>query len=192
MNALAEARQLKAWASWRDGNAPDGWFRLPMTEQAARFYAEQGFLVLQDALRPEEVQELRDEALALCRGERGELPGSAPGEAGETDEETMRRFLCIHFPHKVSELMERYLAHPSITDVLTRVISPNVKCMQSMLFIKAAGKPGQAWHQDEIYIPTRDRSLCGAWMALDDATVRNGCLWAVSYTHLTLPTTERV
>ena len=28
------------------------------------------------------------------------------------------------------------------------------------------GDPGQAWHQDEIYIPTRDRSLCGAWIAL--------------------------
>ncbi len=30
-----------------------------------------------------------------------------------------------------------------------KVIGPDVKCMQSMLFIKASGKPGQAWHQDE-------------------------------------------
>ena len=67
--------------------------------------------------------------------------------------------------------MRRMLAHPVIVDVLTRIIGPNVKCMQSMLFIKAAGMPGQAWHQDEDYIPTRDRSLCGAWIALDDATL---------------------
>ena len=26
------------------------------------------------------------------------------------------------------------------------------KCMQSMYFAKPPGKPGQAWHQDEIYI----------------------------------------
>jgi phytanoyl-CoA hydroxylase len=63
------------------------------------------------------------------------------------------------------------------------VISPNVKCMQSMLFIKASGKPGQAWHQDEIYIPTRDRSLTGAWIAMDDATVENGCLWVIPGSH---------
>ncbi|HEV8556570.1 MAG TPA: phytanoyl-CoA dioxygenase family protein [Actinophytocola sp.] len=42
--------------------------------------------------------------------------------------------------------------------------------MQSMLFIKSAGKPGQAWHQDEAHIPTRDRSLTAVWIALDDAT----------------------
>ncbi|MGF1450296.1 MAG: phytanoyl-CoA dioxygenase family protein, partial [Opitutales bacterium] len=57
------------------------------------------------------------------------------------------------------------------------------KCMQSMLFVKAAGKPGQAWHQDEDYIPTRDRSLAGAWIAMDDATVENGCLWIIPGSH---------
>jgi hypothetical protein len=59
-------------------------------------------------------------------------------------------------------MMAHHLAHPVIVDVLTKIISPNVKCMQSMLFIKAAGKPGQAWHQDEDFIPTRDRSLTGS------------------------------
>jgi ectoine hydroxylase-related dioxygenase (phytanoyl-CoA dioxygenase family) len=55
--------------------------------------------------------------------------------------------------------------------------------MQSMLFIKHAGKPGQAWHQDEDFIPTRDRSLTAAWIALDDATIDNGCLWAIPGSH---------
>jgi phytanoyl-CoA hydroxylase len=75
------------------------------------------------------------------------------------------------------------LTHPSIIDVLTKVIGPNAKWMQSMLFIKSAGKPGQAWHQDEDFIPTRDRSLTGAWIALDDATVDNGCLWVIPGSH---------
>ncbi len=48
---------------------------------------------------------------------------------------------------------------------------------------KASGKPGQAWHQDEFFIPTRDRSLCGGWIALDDATVENGCLWVIPGSH---------
>ena len=73
--------------------------------------------------------------------------------------------------------MRALRAPPGVVDVLTQVIGPNVKAMQSMLFIKAEGKPGQAWHQDEYFIPTRDRSLTGGWIALDDATVENGCLW---------------
>src|SRR3954466_9438000 len=55
--------------------------------------------------------------------------------------------------------------------------------MQSMLFVKPPGLPGQAWHQDEIYIPTRDRSLAGAWIAIDDATVENGCLRVLPGSH---------
>jgi ectoine hydroxylase-related dioxygenase (phytanoyl-CoA dioxygenase family) len=95
----------------------------------------------------------------------------------------MRRYLCIHFPHKLSDVMRSAMRNPVIVDALTRVIGPNVKCMQSMLFIKAAGKPGQAWHQDEYFIPTRDRSLTAAWIALDDATTENGCLWAIPGSH---------
>ena len=74
----------------------------------------------------------------------------------------------------MSAVMEKYLAHQTIVDVATQVIGPDVKEMQSMLFIKAAGKPGQAWHQDEEFIPTRDRTLMGGWIALDDANTENG------------------
>jgi hypothetical protein len=70
-----------------------------------------------------------------------------------------------------------------VVDVLTEIIGPNVKMMQSMLFIKSEGKPGQAWHQDEAHIPTRDRSLTAAWIALDEATVENGCLWVIPGSH---------
>ena len=67
--------------------------------------------------------------------------------------------------------------------VLARLIGPDVKCMQSMLFIKPPGFQGQAWHQDEIFIPTRDHSLTGGWIALDDATLDNGCIWVLPGSH---------
>ncbi|MBO0702948.1 MAG: phytanoyl-CoA dioxygenase family protein, partial [Candidatus Dormibacteraeota bacterium] len=95
----------------------------------------------------------------------------------------LRRYLCIHMPHKVSRVMLEVMRHPKAAEALTQVIGPDVKAMQSMLFIKAEGKPGQAWHQDEYFIPTRDRSLTAIWIALDDATVENGCLWAIPGSH---------
>ena len=79
--------------------------------------------------------------------------------------------------------MHDALAHPSVVRALTTAVGPNVKCMQSMLFIKSSGKPGQAWHQDEDYIPTRDRSLIGAWISMDCATVANGGLWILPGSH---------
>ena len=32
-------------------------------------------------------------------------------------------------------------------------------------------------------IPTRDRSLIGAWIAIDDANIENGCLWVIPGSH---------
>ena len=146
-------------------------------------YVEEGYLIVRGGLSPREVQALRDETLAICRGGRGPFEGLVDPDPAEDAARVLARYLCIHFPHKLSPLMREVLAHPAVVDALTTVIGPNVKCMQSMLFIKASGKPGQAWHQDEHYIPTRDRSLTGAWIALDDATVQNGCLWAIPGSH---------
>ena len=142
-----------------------------------------GFVVLRDVLTPPEVADLNAEALRICRGERGAVDGLVAGDDRESDEQVIRRYACIHHPHKLSSLMHAALAHPRIVEVLTTVIGPNVKAMQSMLFTKGEGKPGQAWHQDEYFIPTRDRSLTAAWIALDDATVDNGCLWALPGSH---------
>lgn len=131
-------------------------------------YTRDGYVVVPGVLDEAMVRRIHDETAAICRG------------MGSDD---VRDFLCIHFPHKMSALMREAGAHPDVVKVLTEVIGPNVKMMQSMLFIKAEGKPGQAWHQDEAHIPTRDRSLTAAWLALDDATVDNGCLWVLPGSH---------
>ncbi len=144
---------------------------------------EDGFAVLAGALSPEEVAAINAEAVRLCRGDLGEIAGVTPAVDGESDEDVMRRYLCIHFPNKLSKVIAGSLHHPKIVDALTKVIGPNVKAMQSMLFMKSEGKPGQAWHQDEFFIPTRDRSLTATWIALDDATIENGCLWVLPGSH---------
>ena len=149
---------------------------------AADDFAELGFTIVPDALDPAQVALARDEAVVICRGERGAIDGVRP--SGDLDDlAVLQQYLCIHFPHKVSALLRGLARQPAVVDVLTDVIGPDVKLMQSMLFIKSAGKPGQAWHQDEAHIPTRDRSLTAAWVALDDATVDNGCLWVIPGSH---------
>jgi ectoine hydroxylase-related dioxygenase (phytanoyl-CoA dioxygenase family) len=134
-----------------------------------------GYIALPGLLSGSEVDALCAEATAIATGERGEVLGAE--ELAGRGEAALAKVLAIHFPHKASPLMRGTLFHPRIVEVLEALVGPDVKAMQSMLFVKNAGKPGQAWHQDEHYIPTRDRSLIGVWIALDDATIDNGCLW---------------
>jgi len=163
---------------------PAGYFSPDADPEAIKaFFNANGYVVMEDAFSAEEIAGLKAEATSICRGDRGELPDHPAADPAEPDASVLQRFLCIHFPHKCSEIMRRAIHHPLTVQTLTHVIGPNVKCMQSMLFIKSSGKPDQAWHQDEDYIPTRDRSLTGAWIALDRATTENGCLWVLPGSH---------
>ena len=156
----------------------------PGRARAAASYRDHGYVLVRDLLDPGQLQALRDETVRLCRGEVAEVGGEwTPPDPEEDDAAVLRRVLCIHFPHKGSQVFLDAVAYPRMVDLLTAAIGPNVKAMQSMLFVKPEGKPGQAWHQDEFFIPSRDRSLTGLWIALDDATVDNGCLWVLPGSH---------
>lgn len=146
-------------------------------------FHREGFALLKNALSVFEVAEINAEAVRLCRGDYGPVEQAPELGVEATNEEILRKYLCLHHPHKVSSVVAQAMAAPRIVEALTEVIGPNVKAMQSMLFIKSEGKPGQAWHQDESFIPTRDRSLTAVWIALDDATIHNGCLWVLNGSH---------
>ena len=64
--------------------------------------------------------------------------------------------------------------------MLEAIIGPDVLALQTMLFFKQPGQPGQGYHQDSYYIPTLPDTLCGAWLALEPATEENGCMWMVA------------
>ncbi|MEO0546720.1 MAG: phytanoyl-CoA dioxygenase family protein [Pseudomonadota bacterium] len=156
----------------------------PSQQALKAAYDRDGYVVIPELLIAADIAELKAEAAAICRGQRGDVRGIVPVPDSASDDDAMGRYLTVQFPHKASDLIRnKFVAHPRFAEALSAVIGPDVKCMQSMLFIKPAGKPGQGWHQDEHFIPTRDRSLCGLWLAIDDATEENGCLWVRPGSH---------
>lgn len=149
-----------------------------------RSYARDGFVVVPGLLAADEVAALRDEAVALCRGRLGAIRGFVTPDPDESDSAAMSRYMVGIMPHKLDgSLFARQVAHPRIVEVVTRLIGPDVKAVHSQIFFKAPGMPGNAFHQDERFIPTRDRSLVTAWIALEDARIVNGCLRAIPGSH---------
>lgn len=160
-----------------------------VTDGQVRHFVDQGYLVVEGLVSPAEVEALRQDTVAIARGAYP-CPSITPVDPRLSDQEVLEHLLCIHMAHHISPVMRAVITHPGIAAVLRKIVAAHlphwdgsVKCMQSMLFVKPPGKQGQAWHQDEVYIPTRDRSLCGAWIALDAATRANGCLSVIPGSH---------
>ncbi|CAA9565593.1 MAG: Phytanoyl-CoA dioxygenase, peroxisomal precursor [uncultured Thermomicrobiales bacterium] len=168
-------------------------YRVSVAEYVA--FRQQGFLVVPQLVSPEDVDELRRHTEDLMQGQ---LPEQRAAKLAERDthgdsgvsmqelaappehlspEAKAEYFLRIHMLHRKLALHERYLLHPRVLDVLEALIGPDVLALQSMLFLKPPGKPGQGWHQDSYYIPTHPDSLCGAWIAIDDCDELNGAMW---------------
>jgi phytanoyl-CoA hydroxylase len=95
----------------------------------------------------------------------------------------MARYMVCVMVHKLDSAFARTLHDPRIVAVLTRLIGADVKAVHSQLYFKHAGMPGNAWHQDELFLPTRDRSLVTAWIALEHASIANGCLRFIAGSH---------
>ena len=97
---------------------------------------------------------------------------------------------AVHFPHRVSEKIYNIALDKKITAWASLFCGANyydwdghISLVQSMLYMKSPGKRGQPWHQDELFTPTRDRSLVTVWTAIDQATTENGCIWVIPGSH---------
>ena len=153
----------------------------PVPADLGERFVRDGYVIVDDLVTAPERKRLVEDAAGFIDGT---YPVSNLPDDGD--------ILAVHFPHWVSPVARDAVVHPGIADVVGTIAGAHLpgwdgrtKCMQSMLFFKPAGLQGQAWHQDERFIPTRDRSLVGAWIALDDATVDNGCLWVLPGSHRT-------
>jgi len=71
-----------------------------------------------------------------------------------------------------------------ILDVVEQLIGPDIIIWGSQVFSKPGGD-GMAipWHQDGQYWPMRPLATVTVWVAIDPATVENGCLRVVPGTH---------
>jgi phytanoyl-CoA hydroxylase len=141
-------------------------------------FREQGFLVVRGLVPQDDVQELNDHVDNLLTGRETIENSHVMADLGKMPRPMQAEdWLRVHMLHRLSPIHERFMLHPRILDVLEALIGPDVLALQTMLFFKQPGQPGQGYHQDSYYIPTFPDSLCGAWLALTPADEENGCLW---------------
>ena len=89
-----------------------------------------------------------------------------------------------HALHDLDPVFDRFSRRPTLQAIAAWLGYQAPLLLQSMYICKQPGIGGEVnCHQDASFLQTEPMSLTGFWFALEDATERNGCLWAIPGGH---------
>lgn len=162
-----------------------------ITPEQTQFYQQNGYIVIEDFLDPHELAHWR-EAVTEAVEQRGgrKLPGSGikTGEADGINSEAdyfgkvFDQMLNLwQTNQKIRELMLDERIGKMAAD-LAQV--DGIRIWHDQALIKRPWANPTSWHLDTPFWSFSDRRALSIWVALDDATLENGCLFFIPGSHL--------
>ncbi len=89
-----------------------------------------------------------------------------------------------HALHDLDPLFESFSRSPELEALAEDLGVSRPLLIQSMYIFKQPEIGGEVTcHQDAAFLYTEPLSVVGLWFALEDATIENGCLWAIPGGH---------
>ena len=89
-----------------------------------------------------------------------------------------------HALHDLDPVFDRFSRSAKVKELATAIGLERSYLLQSMYIFKQPNIGGEVTcHQDSTFLYTEPIDIAGLWFALEDATIENGCLWAIPGGH---------
>ncbi|MEP6913428.1 MAG: phytanoyl-CoA dioxygenase family protein [bacterium] len=89
-----------------------------------------------------------------------------------------------HALHELDPVFSEFSRIAAIRQLITDLGNEKPLLLQSMYIFKQPRIGGEVTcHQDSTFLYTEPQDIVGLWFALEDATIDNGCLWAIPGGH---------
>jgi len=89
-----------------------------------------------------------------------------------------------HALHDLDSVFFNFSHREELNNIALSIGISSPKLLQSMYIFKQPHIGGEiACHQDSTFLYTKPESAVGFWVALEDATIENGCLWVARRRH---------
>ena len=89
-----------------------------------------------------------------------------------------------HALHDLDSVFFNFSHREELNNIALSIGISSPKLLQSMYIFKQPHIGGEvACHQDSTFLYTKPESAVGFWIALEDATIENGCLWVARRRH---------
>lgn len=162
-----------------------------LTQQQKDFFHENGYLVVENAVTPEQLQGLETDFAHWVHESKshteayGEAIDGRPRfdlEAGHSpDKPALRR---VNAPVEVSKAYYDAMMDSTMTSCVEQLIGPNIKFHHSKINSKLPGAKTQVkWHQDFPFTPHSNDDVITALLMVDEVTEQNGPLEVLPGSH---------
>jgi phytanoyl-CoA hydroxylase len=156
-------------------------------------YERDGFLVIDNFLTPLEVTRTKEDIDRVCK-ERSQMTKDADGfnlekigdESLNKDAQAKQAGMLRKIQGAVFHVaaVRDVFISKKMLDCMNDVVGPNLYYHSSKIMFKPAnGGAPKPWHQDAAYWKEKDPNQVTVWIAIDDATEENGCVWAIPGSH---------
>ena len=89
-----------------------------------------------------------------------------------------------HALHDLDPVFDKFSRSDKIKQLAEDLLIEQPLLLQSMYIFKQPNIGGEVTcHQDSTFLYTEPTDIAGLWFALEDATIENGCLWAMPGGH---------
>ncbi|MDJ1431536.1 phytanoyl-CoA dioxygenase family protein [Halostagnicola sp. A-GB9-2] len=164
---------------------------MKLTDEQFEQYQAEGYVVVEDVLADETIDRVRERLREYTHGdrepetfgkqlepavERGEVDVDEPGDA-------VRKMEGLGMVEE-DEVFEEVARDETIVSINEHLLGEHLKLLRSAAMLKPPHVGSEkSFHQDAAYYPIRPMDHVTVWIAVDEATLENGCMSVVPGEH---------
>ncbi|MHA4895619.1 phytanoyl-CoA dioxygenase family protein [Pedobacter sp. PWIIR3] len=161
-----------------------------ITTAQVEFYQENGYLVIEDFLNTRELEYWRtavSEAITERKGQK------IPGRAGKIGDDDGINEDAEYHSKVFDQLINLWQTNDKVKEIMldarigemaaTLAKVDGIRIWHDQALFKKPWANPTSWHLDTPFWSFSDRKALSIWVALDDATLENGCLFFIPGSH---------
>lgn len=150
-----------------------------VTEQHREQFRTDGYFILANAFSAPEIDALRERIDDFAAAHEAHLQQQGASGISRPNEISFTAHLAEQDPSIWS-----FVTQPMLVKLATTLIGPDIALYwDQSVYKKPETRRPFPWHQDTGYIQVEPQEYVTCWLALDDATVENGCIWIMPGSH---------
>lgn len=163
-----------------------------LTSEQIQSFRKQGYLLIPNLIDTDTVKEYQTiyedflSGRVNTQGFRSDLSGAVDGVNDSPASSSKERITQIMVPSRLQPSLLQKAIHQQCLAVSHQLLGNDLALDFDMLINKPPHSNTETpWHQDSAYwLKLPDTRALSCWVALDEATIDNGCMWYVPGSHL--------